>query len=517
MHRITIRSAVIGLILLPTFLLSQNPGTPDLSFGDQGKKIITAGTGSGFGKDVAIQHDGKILIAGIASNGNANDFVVMRLDEDGNIDPDFGENGMVFTDFANLTDAAESMAIDSSGRIIVAGYTDSGDGFLFAVARYSSDGIPDSTFGVNGKVVIPVGTSGFCKGVAIQADQKIVLGGYATNPQSGTNEFALVRLLTNGTPDDTFGENGLVLTNLNIGAAVANALIIQPDGKILLAGQALRDATFHWEIAIVRYHDDGSLDVSWDEDGIVLTAIPNKDATISTIQIQPDQRILVGGYSGTAQSNNLFTVARYEITGSIDLLFGDHGIVHNTYGAENNQITDLAIQPDGHIIVAGSSLSGNGDRFAIARLDDSGDLDPSFGNGGVVITPVGANAGIEAIALQEDGKLVAVGASFNVPKFDIVAARYETGLMTSVDHDQSAPSEVSIYPNPFTEFINIRSASSVEASLFDLHGHLLMRKIVEAGEGRLDVSRIPDGIYSISITELLCNRESSMMIVKTSH
>ena len=515
MLRIAILSAIVGLVL-PAFLLAQAPGSLDLSFGDQGKKIITAGTGNAFGQGIVISDDGKILIAGIASNGTDNDFVLMRLFSDGNVDPEFGDNGEVFTDFAGLTDIAESIAVDSLDRIVVAGTTDSGDGFWFAVARYWPDGQPDSTFGVNGRVMIQVGITAFCKAVVIQPDQKILLGGYATNPASGTNEFTLVRLDSNGKPDDTFGDQGIVLTNLEIGAAVANALTIQPDGKIVQAGQALRDATFRWEIAIVRYHDDGSLDASWDEDGIAFTSIPNVDATINTIAIKSNNKIIVGGYSGTAPSNNLFLVARYETSGVPDLLFGDHGIIINSFGAQDNQITDLVLQPDGHIIVAGSSLSGIGDRFSIARLDNGGDLDASFGNGGVVITPIGANAGIGAIALQNDGKLVVVGESFSTPRFDIVAARYETGLMTAVDHEDVSSFEVNIYPNPFTEYLNIQTPLSIEANLFDVYGHLLMRKMVDAGEGRLDLKMFPAGTYTIRIKEIESNRESSMMIVKTS-
>ena len=516
MFRTTILQAILGL-LFPVFLLAQTPGTLDVSFGDQGKKIISKGTGNAFGQAVATRDDGKILIAGIASNGLDNDFVLMRLLSDGNIDPEFGDNGEVFTDFSGLTDIAESMAVDSFDRIVVAGTTDSGDGFWFAAARYLPDGQPDSTFGVNGRVIIQVGVTAFCKAVVIQPDQKIVLGGYATNPFSGTNEFALVRLDSTGTPDETFGDHGIVLTNLEIGAAVANALAIQPDGKIVQAGQALRDATFRWEIAVVRYHDDGSLDASWDEDGIAFTSVPNLDATINTIAIKTNNKIIVGGFSGTAPSNNQFLVARYETSGVPDLLFGDHGLVINSYGAQNNQITDLVLQPDGHIIVAGSSLSGIGDRFSIARLDNGGDLDPSFGNGGVVITPIGANSGIGSIALQEDGKLVVVGESFSTPRFDIVAARYETGLVTAVDRDDIPTLDVNIYPNPFTDYLNIQTDVSVEAKLFDVYGHLLMRKMLDAGEGRLDLKMYPAGTYTISIKEIQSNRERSMMVVKVSN
>ena len=470
-----------SVILLTWFislsLYAQHPGDLDPTFDHDGINITPIGTSNAFGRSMVIQPDGKTIVACIANNGTDSDFAITRFTTDGDLDTSLDGDGIVMTDFDGKSDIAEAIALDEFNRIIVGGYIDSGDGFGFAVARYLSDGTLDETFGDSGLVTKMIGVTGFCKSLAVQQDNKIVLGGYVLDPVSLTNEFMLMRFNTNGTLDSTFHGNGIVQTNMGIGAAVANAILIQPDKKIVLAGQVLNDATLRWQIGIARYNEDGSTDDTWDQDGLVFTGLDQADFTINAVVMDANKKIIVGGYFGTAPSNNLFAVARYHLNGQLDETFGDEGILLGSYGAQNNQVNTIVIQPDEQILIAGSSLQGNRDLFAIARLDPDGAFDETFGDEGVVRPVIEQNDGINGMALQQDGKLVVAGESFNGQRFSIAVARIETGLTTRVVDPAPQVINVAIYPNPvaenFTLSYQLIQSNSVQIVLYDASGSLI--------------------------------------------
>ena len=158
---------------------AQAPGSFDPTFGTDGITITPIGTANAFGRAVVIQPDGKAVMACVANNGVDTDFVIARFTTEGHADASLDDDGIVLTDFDGRTDIAEAIALDEFNRIIVAGSVDSGDGFAFGVARYLSDGTMDTSFGEQGLITRMLGTTGFCKSVAIQKDNKIVLGGYA--------------------------------------------------------------------------------------------------------------------------------------------------------------------------------------------------------------------------------------------------------------------------------------------------------------------------------------------------
>ncbi len=505
---ISLFSLLATLFTFPAF--TQVPGDPDLDFATDGFDIRTVGAGNAFGRDILEQPDGKILIAGTSSNGVDNDFTVMKYTSSGELDSTFGEGGVVQIDISGATDITEAIALDASNRILVAGSADTGDGFAFAVTRLNSDGTIDSTFGNQGKVLIKAWTTGFCKSVIVQKDHKIVLGGYVFNPLLGNNVFTLTRCTEAGLLDDEFGQQGIVMTDLGIGAGVANDMAIQQDGKIILAGQVLNDATFLWELALVRYDTHGVPDLSWGDEGLVRMSFPQKNFTIKAVTLDREKNILAAGYLGTAPSNNLFAVARFQKDGTPDATFGTEGLVINSFGAADNQINDLEVQSDGFILVAGTSLSGNADRFAIARLDHEGNPDPSFGQNGIVITVHGLNDGIEATALQHDGKLLVVGESFDGNRFQMVIGRYETGVMTGTNNPIDPVTSIQVYPNPTSDFVHVsftlEEALPVEIQLFNRTGKMVhsfsSAARMAAGEYQETYAvpvNLPAGIYHLVV------------------
>jgi uncharacterized delta-60 repeat protein len=295
-------------------------------------------------------------------------------------------------------------------------------GDSFALARYKSNGSLDTNFGSGGKVTTDFSTT---NAVALQGDGKIVVAGSVTEPGTADSDFALARYNSNGTLDDTFGSGGKVTTEIGEFTSGgfddrADAVAIQQDGKIVAAGVA--DNGSDNDFALVRYNPDGSLDGTFDSDGKVTTDfLGGSFDTAHAVALQDDGKIVAGGESG-----NSFALARYDSNGSLDTSFGSGGKV-TTGGFDSVQ--DLAIQSNG-IIAAGSGSGSRGSNdFALARYKlSNGVLDTTFGSGGKVTTDFsGGEDFAHAVALQGDGKIVAGGGNNNPTHIDNFAlARYNS-------------------------------------------------------------------------------------------
>jgi uncharacterized delta-60 repeat protein len=338
-------------------------GALDMSFNGTGKVTTTpAGTCPGQARALALQADGKIVVAGTSCpNFNSiRNFTIYRYNPDGSLDSSFGNSGKATVDFYAGASEAYAVAVQGSS-IWVAGYAGSG----FALARLTSSGTLDYSFGSgSGTVTSTLGSSSaFASNLVIQADGKPVLAGYAS---SGGTVFALMRYTANGALDTTFGAGGKVLTNVggtfSGNSAIATSLAIQGDGKIVAAGYANITSTGHYQFAAVRYTSAGALDGSFGSGtGKVLTAIGNGDAIGSDVAIDANGGIIVGGYS-SAGSYRQLTLNRYDSSGNQDYSFGP---VVTTVGSANAAAQGLAIQGDGKIIVAGYGNSPTS--FVVAR------------------------------------------------------------------------------------------------------------------------------------------------------
>lgn len=275
-------------------------------------------------------------------------------------------DGKVITDFGATSAAGRGVTVQSDGKIIVAGVVDIGR-FRFALARYNSDGSLDSTFGDGGKVVTrAIAGDDFAESVTLQIDGKIVVGGY------GDQVLTLARYSSDGTLDTTFGESafssadpllriGTVTTNMGSDSCpYGKSVVMQADGKILLAGYSSLWG-FDPDFTLVRYNDDGSLDESFGVNGLVVTDTGALSGGYgNSVTVQSDNKIIIAGTSNEAgTSNDNFTLLRYNTDGSLDTTFGAGGIVTTDFGSfeSGNSVTQ---QSDGKIIVAGfvsSSLS----------------------------------------------------------------------------------------------------------------------------------------------------------------
>ena len=273
---------------------------------------------------------------------------------------------------------------------------------LFPFCMLAQDGSLDLSFGMGGKAyAMPPGLNQSLSKTVVQPDGKTVLVGRASNGIGYT--FSVARFNANGTPDSTFDGDGVAVTVLEAGSRNdnVNTVAVQPDGKIIAAGNSNNN------FALVRYNVNGSLDASFDGDGIVNTPLPGS-SVIYSIAVLSNGKILAGGASYPGPTSGDFTLARYNANGTPDLSFDGDGIVTtNIVNTSSDILYSLAIQPDGKIVAAGSSNSD----FALVRYNADGTPDNTFNGNGRVTIDFGLNEIAYSVAMQADGRLVVAGVS----------------------------------------------------------------------------------------------------------
>ncbi|HEX9302837.1 MAG TPA: delta-60 repeat domain-containing protein, partial [Thermoanaerobaculia bacterium] len=403
---------VLFVVALPSFTRAAD-GALDLAFGTAGKVITAFGVPAATATSVVLQPDGKIVAAGWLFDETANiDFALARYNADGSLDNSFGIGGRVRTDFFGLDDVANAVALQADGKIIVAGTARVGFDLRIALARYNVDGSLDSTFDLNGKAVTP-DASGIAYGVAIQPDGKILVAG---------SNFVLVRFNVDGSLDTGFGKGGeLVIRGLG-----ATALTLQLDGKIVVAGSIDTKSGTGDDFAVARVNSDGSLDKTFGSGGIVTTDFFGSGDVAWAVTLQPDGRIVVGGYAADSLSvGPHFGVARYNADGSPDLTFDGDGRTSTDFPGFDEVAFGVAVQGDGKILAAGRAFGTAGYDFAIVRYTPNGAEDPGFGTSGRVTTDFfGRSDGIRGILLQPDGKIIAAGGAQDETTGYFALARY---------------------------------------------------------------------------------------------
>jgi uncharacterized delta-60 repeat protein len=333
------------------------------------------------------------------------------------LDPRFAGDGKLLTDFSGLADSVADLAIQPDGKIIAAGstYQMTGNHTSFALARYNANGTLDTTFSGDGKVTTDIGTTGGGSAVALQADGKILVAGYAAS--GGVDQFAVVRYTTAGVVDTTFS-GGSALTQFTFGSdstAFATDITVQPDGNIVVAGYVRgtinSQTVYDW--AIARYSPSGTLDSTFSSDGKVnidfnlnlVTAFEGASSVAFT-----GNKIVVGGTASPGGDSN-FGLARLNTDGSLDTTFdGDGKVTTDFINGSNDRARGLAVQSDGKVVLAGSSETGNS-VFALARYNTNGSLDTSFDGDGKLTTNLVGTSGevVSGVAIQGDGKILAVG------------------------------------------------------------------------------------------------------------
>ena len=386
---------LIALFSCTSLLFAQRP-ILDPTFGTNGTvttPIVNdpVSGARGYAFATKVQSDGKIVIAGLSKDNTSNEdtFVLGRFNTNGTLDNTFGSNGGTVRTLIGSTSYAYALAIQSDGKIIAAGtaltitYNTA-----FALARYNTDGTLDNSFGANGIVVTENvtgsdGTDNEIYAIALQTDGKIVVAGYSWL-STGTQGYALARYNTDGTLDTSFGTDGTVTDDSGLDSE-AWSLVIQSDGKIVLGGD------MDSKSMLARYNENGTLDATgFGTDGVVnTTLVSGEDYSIhKSIAIQPDGKIVAAStVIYNSYMNSEFAVTRYNTDGSLDIssFANPTGINAFTISGGDGTTDDpnaMCLQDNGKIIVVGSTKTIDGYGFAIARLNTDGSLDNTFGTNG---------------------------------------------------------------------------------------------------------------------------------------
>jgi uncharacterized delta-60 repeat protein len=399
------------------------PGTLDPTFGVGGAQVVAIGVGNDTASAMVVQPDGKILVAGsVAENGF--DFAIVRFLRDGALDTTFGTGGKVTTDFNGSFDSAYAIALQPDGKIIVAGTSSvSGSSFDFAVARYLPDGTLDPTFSGDGKQTTPVGTGvDFANAVVIEPGGKIVLGGSTGRPPFGADvDFALVRYLSDGSLDASFGSTGIVITPVTTNSvdSISALALQQINGEWCIVAAGTNS-----DFALARYRANGQLDSTFGTGGLV-TGVFQATAAARALAVAPSGELFVAGHV-----NHDVAVVELSASGAVLAPFGRRIVALSTDNSDEAQA--IVLDGDRPLVAGwvneGTTTAGN---FALVRLMPDGTLDSSFA-GGKVVTPIGAAGQPDqayAIALQVGPqattvRAVVAGYATATTNRDVAVARY---------------------------------------------------------------------------------------------
>lgn len=400
-------------------------GSPDNSFSEDGKQSTTI-SGYDAATAVTLQKDGKIVVAGYSNYSGTYTFTVVRYTANGNPDSSFAGNG-IFTFATGWYNVANSIVVQNDGKIVVGGFSlNSSNGMRFTIVRLLENGMPDSSFSSDGAVIDDFGAlESFISDMAVQNDGKLLVAGFTG--QSDYRDFIVVRYNADGTRDNSFSDDGFLLPGVNAGDASpfaeAKSMALLPDGKIMVAGFC----TSPRQYAVVRINPNGSKDNSFDGDGILKDYKAGGQSEYDASAVQPDGKLVTAGQASASNRGKMVViVARYTTDGSFDRKFSGDGKVSIDFPYPSVNARALAIQQDGKIVVAGTAYNGSNTDFMVLRLTRDGILDTSFGNNGIQMSDFGGYDEAYSLAIQPDGKILLAGTASNSQGAMFALARYNT-------------------------------------------------------------------------------------------
>ncbi|MBL7922604.1 MAG: T9SS type A sorting domain-containing protein [Bacteroidia bacterium] len=425
-------------------------GDFDSTFNGDGVAYISMGNQNSIGgmtPKVKVAVNGKIVVAnsGQGPAGNSTDIMLCRLDSNGVLDPGFNGNGVLFVDMLGTgtqPDMANALDLDATGNIYAVGVTRTGPSPLdndFAVIKVDTNGQPDTSFDGDGKKLFnPTGVAEFGRGIKVQADGKILFGGTA-----GSNMY-LIRIDSTGAPDNSFNSTGTVSIVFQL-ASDMGTLDIDALGRIVIAGKL---QTSNSNIAVARYRSNGTFDPNFGFNGKYTYNVGGGANVISDIHIQNDYKIILAGYADDSSGFSNYIASRIDTGGVIDLTFNGLGFVSQAIipGNVDEECGGMAVMADGRIILTGTT---------------------------VYVAAVNEEAGI---------------------------CRLQPVLATSVNEILPGQ-QMQAYPNPFGQSLQLVSQAEGDAVLMDTAGRILSSFRVFRGINTIRTADLPAGMYLIRMAD----------------
>lgn len=486
-------------VLLLPFIATAQIGTLDPAFGNGGKAIATVSGSYCSGECVAEQADGKIIVGG-ATPGFA---LLVRFNADGSLDSGFGTNGMVLTDVDASNDFISAVAVQSDQRIIAGGvrFNSSADGQAI-VMRHLPDGSLDNTFGTSGiRTLTVVGAmDSYVKGLAVQPDGKIVVAGQYYSA-TGWASFA-TRLNADGTTDAAFG---LVLIDITPGSDdYTTDMALMADGRVILGGTVQSPGIGGMFVA--RLNPDGTYDTTFDSDGKLVLDVGGSDGDLgNSLRVQSDGKILIGGLTYNNTDGYAVAVTRLLPDGTPDPGFGSNGTTAvATLQVDDWALPSLALQPDGKVLIGVDDNAGSTPRARVIRLLDNGLLDPDFGINGIGTSNATSGNDFEYAVRTHflaDGGIVVAGFADGASNIELAAWKFRSGV--NVGLEEGGPLRgVTIAPNPTGDQLNIIVDPVVAYDAFSIRDMAGREVLLNWSSGStsttIDISGLPPGQYTVT-------------------
>ena len=479
----TEESLVLNKIGLAKF---NTTGSLDLSFDGNGKALYFFPYAAYDESNCsAIQTDGKIIMAGTSHINQNNILTACRYNPDGSIDTSFAENGF-FKLNTRIYDGIKSMKIDSNGKILIAINNSA------TVIRLNSNGTFDGSFGTGGFATITGGFS-FLNDLKVLADNSILVVGSIVSTVNNVSSynFMLAKLNSNGTLASDFGSNGITILSATPNYDQLNLIETQADGKIIAAGQFLNTTADNYDIVIFRTNSNGSLDTTFNTTGIFTIGIPNSNDVPSGLQIQNDGKILLADNYNDFENTLLL---RINPNGTVDTTFDSDGIIY--FNANQfSSVSAVKVLENQQILVAGTKVNATSD-FSLIKLNTNGNVDTTFGTSGLVTTDFYNDYDLPSgLLISNNNSIIVTGSVISPTGYaDFAMAKYYLNTQLSIG-ENTKNKKVLFYPNPVQNILNL-SPEVETATLFTLDGKQINSKILN---NSLTLENLPKGVYFIQM------------------
>ncbi len=509
-------------VAFSTLIKAQTAGDLNTDFGTDGIQQFAPSPSFDQPNAILVQPDGKILTIGRARiDGQKYHVYISRHQANGTLDNSFGNEGIIsLLPFANYDNNVFDAKLLDDGKIIICGYLFGGaNNWKPFLMKLNNDGSYDTNFGNGGYMSYDYAGVTIADAMAIQNDGKIVMVGYISNPSDKT---AVMRYTANGERDNTFGDNGMLILDVpNAFDSDGFDIDIQSDGKILATGIYTNKTNFDYEGFIARINTDGSIDNTFGNNGFAVGNMGEGHDFLSRIYAHKDGKIYVGGHSWITNGPPAlwynFCMLRLNSDGSLDNTYGNAGVASIKYKEAGNYCKDFVVSETGKVYAV-SNYENQPEQvydISIFSFDENGMPNNTFGDNGIV------NLGIENftdavgnIAFYNDSSLLVCGAtSTTSASSDIILANYWSDIeFDNITEPNSIDkTRLKAYPNPTNKLLTLTSNTHkgmYEAKVYNLMGAMVLKQTLHL-PGILNVETLPNGSYIVTLTskkEILTHR-----------